>query len=168
MNLQIYKYNNIHSTIEYFVFDPSYVCDDTLNYPDCRSEFPDDDVYHGLRISVEPDGLVSICSTTSPLSYLTRNATESSFLDLLVVTGLPLANLEFLFANFPINSYTISIRPRYPKNSGCSGITSVLGPFPGINVSGTSMNGWSITNSNSTAGTIVPGTTIKISNPPHI
>jgi hypothetical protein len=30
------------------------------------------------------------------------------------------------------------------------------------------MNGWSITNSNSTAGTIVPGTTIKISNPPHI
>ena len=139
MNIQIYKYTlPIQASIEYFIYDK-----------DCSGEIalgPDDLFLRGLAISSLPEGLYSILSTLRPLNHLKKNTTESSFLDLLVVTGISKAMMEFIFANFPLESFSVTIRPNTPAYN----------PSSGLCVAGTSMNSSaiSVSSGNGSAMTI--------------
>jgi len=137
MNIQIYKYTlPIQDSIEYFIYDK-----------DCSGEIalgPDDLFLRGLAVSSLPEGLYSILSTLRPLNHLKKNTTESSFLDLLVVTGISKAMMEFIFANFPLESFSVTIRPNTPTYTS------------GLCVAGTSMNSSaiSVSSGNGSAMTI--------------
>ena len=107
MNLKIYKTTTQYS-INYFIVD----CDQPN--------------YTGISITWDRDKSTFRIGSQYGQHYNIKDKSETSFLDLLAVTGITNDQVEYIFRNIDFETYELSIKPRYTirlHGGGLSGIT---------------------------------------------
>jgi len=102
MNLKIYKSINCanpYNIIDYFIYN-----EDALTDPQ---------VVNYLHIMLQKTGNFTITSRTILRTQIDSSPhTESTFLDLLITTGITQGQIEYIYRNIDFNKYNISIMPR--------------------------------------------------------
>lgn len=122
MNLKIYK-----TTTQY-----------SINYSIIDSDQPN---YTGIFITWKRDQSTFNIGTQCGQHYNLKDKVETSFLDLLAVTGITKDQVEYIFRNIDFEKYELSITPRHTIHlhggglsgvTGCSGATACSTPWSNV------------------------------------